>query len=143
VDQITVPDYLSGNKIPKMEAPDEVSYCSGAAWVSPPEKALTEHLIGYLKKYFATPNVHRYPWDVEKGGGVRLKVEINKFIYTGGAVVLEANYSIEPMAGSRRISRFFKTIVPVRKGETPLIVAAMNKAFDKLSAQTSKGIASF
>jgi uncharacterized lipoprotein YmbA len=143
VDQVTVPDYLSGNKIPKMDTPGEISYCDSAVWVSPPEKALTQHLIGHLKKRFLTPSVYRYPWDVEKGGGVRLKVEINKFIYANSAVELEANYYVEPMAGSRRVSKFFKTSVPVRKGETALIVVGMNRAFDKLAAQVARTIGSF
>ncbi len=143
VDQITVPDYLSGNKIPKMETPGVIDYCDNAVWVSRPEKALTEHMISYLKKYFQTPNVHRFPWDVDKSNGVRLKVEISRFVYTADAVELEADYYIEPLSGSRRVSKRFAAKVPVRKGETVLIVEAMNKAFDKLAAQAARSIAGF
>jgi len=137
VDQVHVPDYLSSTKIPKESNPGQVSYCSESIWVSPPETALTEHLMHYLQKRFATPNVYRYPWDIEKGRGVRLRVQISRFIYTDGGVILDANYRIDSFGGKQLASRMFHTIVPVRKGETPLIVDAMNSAYDRLSAEIS------
>ncbi len=143
VDQVAVPDYLHSNKIPQEEAPGQLSYCDSAVWASTPEKALTNHLIRYLQKRFATPNVHRFPWDIEKSTGVRLKVVVNRFIYAGNVVELEASYYVEPIQGTRRRARLFTTRVPVAKGETPLIVAAMNRAFDRLAEDAARMIARF
>jgi uncharacterized lipoprotein YmbA len=143
VDQVAVPDYLHGNKIAQEEAPGQLSFRADSAWGSAPEKALTNHLIRYLEKYFNTPNVHRFPWDIEKRTGVRLKVVINRFIYTGGYVELEASYYVEPMVGQRRRAKLFATRVAVAKAETPRIVAAMNRAFDRLATDAARTINHF
>ncbi len=143
VDRVVVPDYLHGNKIPQEEAPGVLSYRAQAGWASTPEKALTNHLIRYLQKRFATPNVHRFPWDIEKSIGVRLKVVVNRFIYAGNAVELEASYYVEPIRGTRRRARLFTTRIPVAKAETSRIVAAMNRAFDRLAEDAARTIARF
>ena len=145
VDLVTVPPYLTGYKIPIESGAGELTFSDGAVWASAPEKDLTRHLITYLQKRFATPHVYRYPWDIEKSAGVRLKVSINRLIYVESTrrVVLEASYFVEPIQGKRRRAKLFSTSVPVAKGETPLIVVAMNKAVDRLAEQAAMTIARF
>ena len=142
VDQVIVPAYLVGNKIPIQSAAGELTYCDTAVWATAPEKGITRHLITYLQKRFATPHVYRYPWDIEKSTGVRLKVILNRLIYveSQSAVVLEASFFVEPISGHGRRARLFTTIIPVPKGETPLIVVAMNRAVDRLAEATARMI---
>jgi uncharacterized lipoprotein YmbA len=145
VDSVGVPAYLSGNKIPVQSAEGELTYCDSAVWASAPEKGLTEHLIAYLQKRFATPAVYRYPWDIERRQGVRLKVALSRFVYVEAknAVEIEASLFVEPLQGTRRSARLFRTSVPVPKGETPLIVGAMNRAFDQLAETAARLIGRF
>ena len=145
VDKVAVPAYLAGNKIPIQSAAGELTFCDAAIWATAPEKGLTNHLIAYLQKSFSTPNVYRYPWDIERSNGVRLKVTLNRLVYVEQeqAVVLEASYFVESLRGKRRRAKLFTTRVPVAKGETPLIVAAMNRAFDKLASNAAGLIAHF
>jgi len=145
VDQVEVPSYLIGNKIPIQSGAGELTFCDEAVWATAPEKGVTRHLITYLQKRFATPHVYRYPWDIEKSSGVRLKVIINRLIYVESSrrVELEASYFVEPIQGSRRRAKLFATSVPVSKGETPLIVAAMNTAVDRLAEQAAVTIRRF
>ena len=142
VDQVVVPAYLVGNKIPIQSAAGELTYCDAAVWATAPEKGITRHLIAYLQKRFATPHVYRYPWDIEKSTGVRLKVILNRLIYveSQSAVVLEASFFVEPISGHGRRARLFTTTVPVPKGETPLIVVAMNRAIDRLAEAAAQMI---
>jgi uncharacterized lipoprotein YmbA len=145
VDKIGIPAYLSGNKIPVQSAAGELTYCDSAIWASAPEKGLTEHMIAYLQKRFVTPAVYRYPWDIERKQGVRLKVTLSRFVYVEAknAVELEASLFVEPLQGTRRLARLFRTSVPVHKGETPLIVGAMNRAFDELAEAAARMIGRF
>jgi uncharacterized lipoprotein YmbA len=145
VDKVAVPAYLSGSKIPIQSAEGELTYCDSAVWASVPEKGLTEHLIAYFQKRFATPNVYRYPWDIERKQGLRIKVAITRFVYVEAkdVVELEASYFIEPLQGKRRVARLFHTSVSVPKGETPLIVSAMNRAFDQLAETAARMIGRF
>ncbi len=142
VDQVVVPPYLVGNKIPIESDKGAVTYCDASVWAAAPEKGITRHLIAYLQKRFATPKVYRYPWDIEKANGKRLKIIINRFIYVASqkAVVLEASYFVEPIAGHGRRARLFSTSVTVPKGETPLIVTAMNQAIDRLAESAARMI---
>jgi len=142
VDQVIIPAYLTGNKIPIQSAAGELTYCDEAVWASAPEKGITRHLITYLQKRFATPHVYRYPWDIEKNTGVRLKVTLNRFIYveSKNSVVLEASFFVEPISGHGRRARLFSTTVSVPKGETPLIVVAMNQAIDRLAEAAARMI---
>jgi len=145
VDKVVVPAYLAGNKIPVQSATRELTFCASAVWASAPEKGLTHHLIGYFQKRFLTPNVYRYPWDIEHKNGVRVKVAINRFVYVEATrlVVLEASYFVESLTGKRRRAKLFATRIPVAKGETSLIAVAMNRAFDKLAADAAATIAHF
>ena len=142
VDRVVVPAYLAGNKIPVQSAKGELTYCDTAVWATAPEKGITRHLITYLQKRFATPHVYRYPWDIEKSTGVRLKVILNRFLYVESrkAVVLEASFFVEPISGHGRRARLFMTSIPVPKGETPLIVVAMNRAIDRLAEASAQMI---
>jgi len=145
VDQVMLPAYLAGNKIPIQSAAGELTFCDEAVWATAPEKGITRHLITYLQKRFDTPHVYRYPWDIEKSSGVRLKVIINRLIYVESSrrVELEASYFVEPIQGRRRRAKLFATSVPVPKGETALIVVAMNRAVDRLAESAAQLIAHF
>jgi len=145
VDKVAVPAYLSGNKIPIQSAAGELTFCDAAIWATAPEKGLTNHAIVYLQKSFATPSVYRYPWDIERKNGVRLHIALSRLVYVEAeeAVVLEASYFVESLMGKRRRARLFVTRVPVAKGETPLIVVAMNRAFDRLLNEAARTITHF
>jgi uncharacterized lipoprotein YmbA len=145
VDKVSVPDYLSGTKIPVQNTKETLSYCSNAVWASHPEKGLSEHAIAYLQRRLGTPNVYRYPWEIERKQGLRVKIALSRFLYVAArnGVVLEASYFIEPLSGTRRISRLYRTFEPVPKGETPQIVSAMNRAYDRLLESIAQGIMHF
>jgi uncharacterized lipoprotein YmbA len=145
IDKVSVPDYLSGAKIPRQDSPETLHYCDDAVWASNPEKGLSEHAIAYLQKRLNTPNVYRYPWDIERKQGIRIKIALSRFVYVASrsGVELEASYFIEPLSGTRRASRLYRTFEPVAKGETPQIVSAMNRAFDRLLEQIARSVNRF
>jgi len=130
VDKITVPGYLEESQIAVEKGPGEISY-RREIWAVPTAKALTNTLIRALQKKFANPNVYLFPWDVERERGVRVKVSIQRFIYTQGSVVLEATYFIKRIGSSRKRSYMFRTAVPSAE-DTASIVEAMDRAFAAL-----------
>jgi len=145
VDRVTLPAYLSGNGIPRQGTDGTLEYCEAAMWAASPDKGLQDHTIAYLQKSFSTPNVYRYPWDIENKNGVRLHIALTRFLYDARlhAVVLDASYYVETLLGTRRRARLYSIQIPVVKGETSLIVSAMNQAFDRLLADIARTISHF
>jgi len=145
VDRVVVPAYLAGNKIPIQSAEGALTFCNAAMWATAPEKGLTNHAIAYFQKSFSTPNVYRYPWDIERKNGLRVHIALTRMVYVekDNAVVLEASYFVETLLGHRRRSKLFSVRMPVAKGETPLIVEGMNKAFDRLLQDVARTLARF
>ncbi len=138
VDKIAVPGYLDENKIAVEKNPEEISYLDDV-WAVPTSKALTDTLIHTLQKKFSNPNIYLYPWGTEKESGRRIKVTINKFIYSGTNVVLETSYFIEHIGGSGKHSYLYSTAV-ASKNDTTSIVHAMDLAFARLINQISNKI---
>jgi len=130
VDKVTVPGYLEESQIAIEKAGGEISYRS-EIWAVPTAKALTNTLIRALQKKFSNPNVYLFPWDVEKETGLRVKVTINRFIYSQGHVTLEATYFIKRIGSRHKRSYMFTTSVPSSE-DTVSIVQAMDRAFGKL-----------
>jgi len=130
VDKIAVPGYMEESQIAIEKDGGEISYRS-EIWAVPTPKALTRTLIRALQKKFSNPNVYLFPWDVEREGGLRVKVTINRFIYSHGSVALEATYFIKRIGSSHKRSYMFTTTVP-SASDTASIVAAMDRAFAQL-----------
>ena len=130
VDKITVPGYMEESQIAIQKDAGEISYRS-EIWAVPTPKALTNTLIRSLQKKFSNPNVYLFPWDVEKETGKRVKVTINQFIYSHGAVTLEATYYIKRIGSTHKRSYMFSTQVASSE-DTASIVQAMGRAFGKL-----------
>ena len=145
VDTVQVPDYLSGNKIPIQSADGMLTFCSASMWATAPEKGLTHHAIAYLQQTFSTPDVYRYPWDIERKNGVRVRIALTHFVYVEQqkAVSLKASYFVESLMGHRRRSKLFSVVMPIHKGETPLIVKGMNQAFDRLLDDVARTLSHF
>jgi len=130
VDKIIVPGYMEESQIATQQEGAQISYRK-EIWAVPTPKALTNTLIQSLQKKFSNPNVFLFPWDVEKEGGIRVKVTINQFIYHNGTVGLEATYYIKRIGSTDKRSYLFSTQV-ASGGDTSDIVEAMGRAFGKL-----------
>ena len=145
VDKVVVPSYCAGTKIPVQSGANQLTYRNDAVWASVPEQGLTEHAIAYFQKRFSTPNVYRYPWDIEHKRGVRLQIALDRFVYVAAtrSVELEGNYRIESMIGHRHRARLFRTSVPVAQGKISQIIYAMNRAFDRLLESATQEIVRF
>ena len=136
VDKVTVPGYMEESRIAIEKPGGEISY-RDEGWAVPTPKALTNSLIRSLQQRFSNPNVYLFPWDVEREGGLRVKVTIQRFIYSEGRVILEANYFIKRIGSRHKRSYLFRTEVPSEK-DTPAIVRAMGRAFGKLTEEIGR-----
>ena len=136
VDKITVPGYLEENRIAVQKPGGEISY-RGEGWAVPVSKSLTDSLIRSLQKRFSNPNVYLFPWDVERERGMRVKVVIQRFIYSGGKVILEANYFIKRIGSRHKRSYLFAVEVSSAE-DTPSVIHAMGDAFGRLAAEIGR-----
>ncbi len=136
VDKVTVPGYMEESRIAIQKPGGEISY-RDEGWAVPTPKALTSSLIRSLQQRFSNPNVYLFPWDVEREGGLRVKVTIQRFIYSSGKVMLEANYFIKRIGSRHKRSYLFRTEVPSAE-DTPSIVRAMGSAFGKLTEEIGR-----
>ncbi len=133
VDKIIVPGYLEESRIPVQKPGGEIRY-RDEGWAVPAATSLTNSLIYALQKRFSNPNVYLFPWDVEREQGMRIKVVIQRFIYSGGKVILEANYFIKRIGSRHKRSYLFAVEVPSAE-DTPSVIRAMGDAFGKLTAE--------
>lgn len=138
VDKVTVPGYMEESQIATQKEGTQISYRE-EIWAVPTPKALTNTLIQSLQKKFSNPNVFLFPWDVEKEGGVRVKVTVNRFIYHQGRVSLEASYYIKRIGSSRKQSYLFNTAL-ASGADTASIVETMGRAFGKLTEEIGERI---
>ncbi|NKQ40275.1 MAG: hypothetical protein HF962_01740 [Sulfurovum sp.] len=138
VDKVAVPGYMEESQIATQKAGGEISYRS-EIWAVPTPKALTSTLIGALQKKFSNPNVHLFPWDIERERGIRVKVTINRFIYGDGSVYLEATYFIKRIGSKSKRSYIFNTQISSRD-DSASIVQSMGIVFGKLVEEIGRKI---
>lgn len=136
VDKVSVPGYMEESQIAIEESSGEISYRSDI-WAVPTAKALTQTMISSLQKKFSNPNVYLYPWDTEQEKGLRIKVTINRFIYTNGSVRLDGTYFIKPIGRKAKPSYMFSTKIE-SSSDTASIVHGMNRAFAMLINDVSR-----
>ncbi len=132
VEEITLPEYMKQGKVAIQLTPTQIHYSQSDEWMDNMEASLTKQLIATIQRSFNHPNVYPYPWGLSQQAGIRIKVAISRFIAYGDAVYLDANWKISDLKRSREYGRLFSIKVPCGK-DTASVVAAMNKAFGKMS----------
>ena len=132
VEEITLPEYMKQGKVAIQLTPTQIHYSQSDEWMDNMEASLTKQLIATIQRSFNHPNVYPYPWGLSQQAGIRIKVALSRFIAYGDAVYLDANWKISDLKRSREYGRLFSIKVPCGK-DTASVVAAMNKAFGKMS----------
>ena len=132
VEEITLPEYMKQGKVAIQLTPTQIHYSQSDEWMDNMESSLTKQLIATIQKSFNHPNVYPYPWGLSQQAGIKIKVTISRFIAYGDSVYLDANWKISDLRRGKVYSRLFSVKVPCGK-DTASVVAAMNKAFGKLS----------
>jgi len=138
VDKVGVPSYMQDVHV-SIKNDDGSMGHENEMWAVPTEKALTDALIRGLQEKFDNPNVKRYPWEIEKNTGIRIKVIIRHFLYEEGQVNLEASYFIGAIQSSSPKGYRYVTSVSAEKSGSD-IVRAMNEAFSYLVNDIGKRI---
>jgi cholesterol transport system auxiliary component len=139
VEKVIVPKYLFKREIAVAQSASHIDFLSGAVWAEDLDAGLTQRLIGFLQKKFNQPNVFAYPWGVNTQPGVKIKVQITRFIAQGERVYLDANWEAENMHTHTRKARLFSTSVATNS-DASSIVDAMDRAFGELERDVAKGI---
>jgi len=140
VEKVTVPQYLFKREIAVAKSDSEVSFVNDGTWAEDMDAGLTTRLISFLQKKFNQPNVHLYPWDLDKQPNKKVKVSISRFIAQQGKVYLDATWEVETLRNHHKEARLFQTAVQVNGMGTSAIVKAMNRAFGRLEDAIAKGI---
>ena len=139
VEKVTVPEYLFKREIAVAESSSQIRLLANASWAEDLDAGLTQRLISFLQKKFNQPNVHHYPWGVDKQPTKKVKVQISRFIAQGDKVYLDANWEVKNMRTGRTKARLFSTVVPT-SSDASAIVSAMDKAFGELEERVARGI---
>ena len=139
VEKVTVPEYLFKREIAVAESSSQIRLLPNATWAEDLDAGLTQRLIGFLQKKFNQPNVHHYPWGVDKQPTKKVKVQISRFIAQGDKVYLDANWEVKNMRTGRTKARLFSTTVPT-SADASDIVSAMDRAFGELEERVARGI---
>jgi len=139
VEKVTVPEYLFKREIAVAETSSQIRLLSNATWGEDLDTGLTQRLISFLQKKFNQPNVHQYPWNVDKQPNKKVKVQISRFIAQGDRVYLDANWQVKNMRTGRSKSRLFTTTVPT-SSDSKSIVSSMDRAFGELEEVVASGI---
>ena len=142
VEKVTVPKYLFKRELAVAKSSSQVAFLSGAVWAEDMDEGLTNRLIGFLQKKFQQPRVYPYPWGVSDQPGLKIKVQISRFIAQGNKIYLDANWEIEDMKSHKKIARLFNTSV-MTKSDATSIVDAMDRAFGELEEKVAKGVKLF
>ncbi len=138
VEKITLPAYLEESKIAVETEPGVYLY-KNALWAVPLQKRLRSMLVSYLQHSFSTPEVYEYPWGIHKERGLRLKVNITRFIYSGRRVVLEAGYHISRIPAGANRGRLFSVSVEA-DSDTRSIIGGMGRAYNALMKRIAADI---
>ena len=140
VEKVTVPEYLFKREIAVAKSNSEVTFLSDGTWAEDLDAGLTLRLIGFLQKKFRQPNVHAYPWGMDRQPTKKISVQISRFIAQKGRVYLDATWQVKNMKTGHEKSRLFSIEVPVESDESSKIVEAMDSAFAKLEESIAMGL---
>ena len=140
VEKVIVPKYLFKREIAISKSSSQIEFLSNAVWAENLEDGLTQRLIGFLQKKFQNPNIHAYPWGVEKQPTSKVRVVITRFIAQGEYIYLSASWDVFNFKLGTSKARLFSTTVPLDDKSTDAIVSAMNKAFGKLEEAVAEGL---
>jgi len=139
VEKVVVPKYLFKREIAVAKSSSEITFLGSAVWAEDLDYGLTQRLIAFLQKKFNQPNVHKYPWGVDKQPTKKVKVQISRFIAMGDKVYLDANWEVLNMRTGSTKARLFSTSV-LTSDDASAIVSAMDKAFGELEEVVARGI---
>lgn len=141
VEKVTVPEYLFKREIAVAKSSSQVVFLSGAQWAEDMDTGLTRRMIAYLQKKFQQPGVYAYPWGTDIQPGIKVKVNVTRFIAQAQSVYLDANWEVKNMKTGKRTLKLFTTSVPTKE-DPESIVAAMDKAFGQLERDVARGVKS-
>jgi len=139
VEKVSVPKYLFKREIAVAKSSSQVTFLSNANWAEDIDEGLTSRLISFLQKKFNQPEVHNYPWETNSQPGLKVKVQISRFIAENEKVYLEASIELQNMRTGRYKANLFSTSVKTGNSAES-IVAAMDKAFGQLEEQVAVGL---
>lgn len=142
IEKITVPKYLFKRDIAVAKSASRIIFLEDAVWAEDLDEGLTHRLISFLQRKFNQPSVFAYPWDTDRQPGIKVRVQITRFIAQGNKVYLDANWEVENMYTHRRMSKLFNTSVST-SSDASGIVDAMDRAFGQLEEVVARGIQNF
>jgi uncharacterized lipoprotein YmbA len=138
IESILLPRYFQHNHIAIQEAEHRISFDGDASWMEDMNAHLTKAMIGYLKHYFNSADIHLYPWDTGSDMDKRVRIMIEHFIFFDGAIVLDASWEIRDKQG-HKVVKFFHTKVP-SSSDIEEIVKQMDVSFSQLEVQVAKSL---
>ena len=138
IEKVLLPEYLAKRDIAVASTNNSITFLSDS-WAESLEDGLSQRLVSFMQKKFNQPNVHLYPWGVDKQPDRKVRLAISRFISKGGYVYLEGNWEVENMHTKKHISKLF-SIVLESSDDTEGIVASMDQAFAQLEESISKKI---
>jgi len=142
VEQVIIPRYLERREISAAKSANQLYLLDGAMWAENLDVGLTNRLISFLQKKFQQPSVYQYPWDINRSNGLKIKLQVTRFIAQGQNLYLEANWEVASLDSDKRMTKLFSTVVAT--GPTAEeIVNSMNEAFAELEQQIAAGVNQF
>jgi len=142
VEGVVIPQYLARREISAAKSSSQLFLLNDAMWGEHLDEGLTNRLISYLQKKFQQPAVYSYPWHGNQPNGLRVKVQITRFIAQEKRLYLDANWEINSLNSDKRFAKLFSTVVAT--GSTAdAIVSSMDRAFGELEEQIAEGIHQF
>ncbi|HYC55881.1 MAG TPA: PqiC family protein [Candidatus Binatia bacterium] len=136
---ISLPEYTAETKIVRRTGEASVDYIPMAQWAEPVEdgfsRALLQDLIGHL----GSPYVVMYPWYATRELNLSIPVNVVRFETAhDGSAVLTARWRVEEISTRRLIvSRESRIVEPAAGPGTDAVVAALNRAIDRLAREMS------
>lgn len=138
VKEVTVPTYLSSNKIAIQEG--TLLKSLGAKFASDPAELLTKNAIATLKQALNDPYVFLYPWDIREQKGYIVTINLDNFIYKNGLVYLEGSYLIAKANGKTTYARNF-LYKRASKEQSSAIVKSLSTLFHQVVIEIAQKIA--
>jgi len=142
VEEVVIPKYLARREISAAKSSSKLFLLNNAIWGEHLDEGLTNRLISYFQKKFQQPAVYSYPWEGNQTSGLKVKVQITRFIAQEEHLYLDANWEINSLNSGKRFAKLFSTVVAT--GATAEeIVRSMDRAFGELEEQIAEGIHQF
>jgi len=141
IEKVSVPAYLYKREIVVGKSSSQIILLSGASWAEDLDVGLTHRLMGFIQKKFNNPNVHAYPWGLDKQPKLKISLQVTRFIAQGTKVYLDANWQIKNMQTQKQMSKLFSSSMPLKDQENASeIVSTMDKIFGKLEEDIAKAL---